>query len=536
MAGLCVYLRRTLLFALGHWLLWLFAGFFEVAPDVSAFYPAPALTMAFIALYGARYLPAVFVSIYLAPFTLDEFINHDLFGLCTELRQTLVYGAAGMLFRRTPFLTLPLRSSRDVAWSLVVQVGASGVSALLAAATFHYLAMFPTSQIPEIALSFWAGDASGTIMLFPFVVRLLINATSCKLRALFPFDEIARHRSFLPLALSSVVVPFVGFGVSAYGMGAQGFGYIIILPVVWFGATRGLYGGCGAALISNITSVLAYQVFDVQNYAAVELQTLFAMSSAIGMIVGAAFDDRSEAQRVAIAREKQLARLSRLAAVGELAASIAHEISTPLQVATTNIQLLGRHRDAASSEDVHDRHTKVERALERIAAIQRRVRDMVSDTQDRFVPIDLRTAVDGALDMLEHDIAADAISVHHRRPAVEYRVVGDMTQLEQLFVNLFKNAFNAMARTTGSRRLMVDYGIASAGWVSVSVSDTGNGVRPEDRDRIFEVLVSDTPGGLGMGLPICKTIVEGMGGNILVESDGQSGSTFKITLPLLEAR
>ena len=308
-----LYLRRSVLYWLAYWALWEFASVFGIAPHVSAFYPGPALTAAFVAVFGPAYLPAVYVGIFCAPFSFDEMASRDLFDVFQVLRQTAIYGGAGWLLRSLPAVRLPLAGTGDVARSIVTFVTASGLSALAAGGLFVLFGVFPTNIVGEVMMSFWAGDASGVIMAFPLIdLALTIHRDQRWGEVFRQWPSKETFLRWLPLILVPMAASIAGFGIAAFETDAERFGYVIILPVVWFGAVRGLYGGSIAALVANMMAVFVYQIVGAETYNPVELQTLFAISAATGLAVGAAFDERKEVEEKAVQQEQTLARMTPL--------------------------------------------------------------------------------------------------------------------------------------------------------------------------------------------------------------------------------
>ena len=535
-----LYLRRSVFYWLTYWTLWEFAGVFGIAPHISAFYPGPALTAAFVAVFGPVYLPAVYVGIFCAPFSLDEMASRDLFDVFQVLRQTAIYGGVGWLLRSLPAVRLPLAGTGDVARSLIALVAASGLSALTADGLFVLFGVFPANNVGEVMMSFWAGDASGVIMAFPLIVLALTIHRDQRWGEVFgKWPSKETFLRWLPLVAVPMAASIAGFGVAAFETGAERFGYVIILPVVWFGAVRGLYGGNVAALVANMTAVFAYQIVGVATYNPVELQTLFAISAATGLAVGAAFDERKEVEEKAVQQEQTLARMSRLATIGELGTTIAHEISTPLQVALINVQLLKKRLDGLPKphyEALSRYQEKVSESMNRIARIHMRLNGFAGANRDEYKAVDPFASVETSLELLDRDIRKSGAKVLALPPTSETLVIGDTAELEQVFINLVKNALRAVEGNEGRERIIkIAERECDERYLCIGVTDNGKGVPPGKQSRIFEGFFSETEGGLGVGLSICKSLLEGMGGNIRVESDGVNGSTFVVKLQKAEA-
>ncbi len=536
-----LYLRRSIFYWLAYWALWEFAGVFGIAPHVSAFYPCSGLTIGFTAVFGPAYLPVAFVGISIGAHSFAEIADKSLFDFCMELRQTIIYGGVGWLLRSLPAVRLPLAGTGDVARSLIALVAASGLSALTAGGLFVLFRVFPANIVGEVMMSFWAGDASGVIMAFPLIVLALTIHRDQRWGEVFgKLPSQATLLRWLPLILVPMAASIAGFGIAAFETGAEHFGYVIILPVVWFGAVRGLYGGSIAALVANMSAVFVYQIVGAETYNPVELQTLFAISAATGLAVGAAFDERKEVEEKAVQQEQTLARMSRLATIGELGTTIAHEISTPLQVALTNAQLLKKRLDGLPKphyEALSRYQEKVSESVDRIARIHMRLSGFGGIKRDEYTAIDPFASIETTLDLLDRDIRKYGAKVLAHPPKAEILVIGDAAELEQVFINLVKNALRATEGNNDRERIIkITEHECDERYLCIGVTDNGKGVPPDKHSRIFEGFFSETEGGLGVGLSICKSLLEGMGGNIRVESDGVNGSTFIVKLQKAEAQ
>jgi signal transduction histidine kinase len=213
-----------------------------------------------------------------------------------------------------------------------------------------------------------------------------------------------------------------------------------------------------------------------------------------------------------------------------MARGIAHEIRTPLTIASSAAQFLTEenlapefHRECA--EKVHSGIRKASTIIENL------LRFAHPTTNTNKTPVDLPSVVNGALSIVENQAKVQNIEVRRRLPPETGRVLGVHGLLEQVFMNLFLNAMNAMPNggtldVSAQRR---------GGDLLVRVTDTGDGISPEDLDRIFDPFYTKAlPGkGTGLGLSICHAIVDQHQGSIAVESRIGKGSAFTVRLPLL---
>ena len=230
---------------------------------------------------------------------------------------------------------------------------------------------------------------------------------------------------------------------------------------------------------------------------------------------------------------QELGDKERLAALGQLAAQLAHEIGTPLGSVSGHLQLALSGRDVPQA--LKDRLQVATRELERVSKIVRDYLDSTRTVAPERVAVDVERVVDEALGIC---IAADArarIDVQKTNDGAAARAETDPGLLRQILVNLITNAVDAVRENGGHIRVT---STARDGGVAIAVADDGVGIAPEDAARIFEPFYT-TKGrgkGTGLGLAICRELATALGGRITVESAPGRGSTFTVTLPRSEKK
>lgn len=239
--------------------------------------------------------------------------------------------------------------------------------------------------------------------------------------------------------------------------------------------------------------------------------------------------DISEQKRA----RSRILRAERLAAVGEMAGYVAHEVNNPIAILSAKARLLLADRRAEMSDKVGQELTKITGLADRVAQIAQTLLSYSRPAGTR-APLDLRGPVRQALALVEQAAHRRGVRIEDRLPAVLPAVCADAGELEQVFLNLFLNALNAMPH---GGRLHVharepDAPVA-ADRVTVVVEDDGTGIAPEVRDRVFEPFFSTRPGGegTGLGLPVCMGIVASHGGDIQIDSEPGRGARVSVTLP-----
>ncbi len=229
-----------------------------------------------------------------------------------------------------------------------------------------------------------------------------------------------------------------------------------------------------------------------------------------------------------IAMENQLKENDRLAALGMLAAGVAHEVNTPITGISSYAQIL--LSETAESDPHYDLLKKVERQTFRAARIVNNLLEFARNRRNEAGPLALRPVLTECLELLTDRFAKRRIEVAWRPPADEVVIVGCEGELQQVFTNLFMNAQDAMAETGGTLTVELE---ADAERARVHVRDTGPGVAPEKLERIFQPFYSTklARGGTGLGLSISAEIVRRHGGALSVASRPGEGACFTVELP-----
>jgi PAS domain S-box-containing protein len=232
--------------------------------------------------------------------------------------------------------------------------------------------------------------------------------------------------------------------------------------------------------------------------------------------------------------QMELARANRVAAMGQLTASIAHEVNHPIAATILNAQTALRwlNRDAPDLEEARQQLAKIVNDGRRAANVVSRIRDLVKKAPSRMEALHINEAITEVIELTRGEAMKNGISVRTQFAESLPAVTGDRTQLQQVILNLILNAVQAMAESgLPLRELQIGIEPNRSDGVLVSIRDSGPGIRPEDLDRLFDPFYTTKPAGMGMGLAICRSIIEGHGGQIWVTSNGQQGAAFNFTLP-----
>lgn len=240
----------------------------------------------------------------------------------------------------------------------------------------------------------------------------------------------------------------------------------------------------------------------------------------------------SELQR----NREELAHVTRVSALGELAASLAHELNQPLTAILSNAQAAQRFLsvEPTNLDEIKDILKDIVEDNSRAGEIIRRMRALVKKEDLAFAALDIVGVVRDVIQLIHSDAILRNVRVSLEASPNLPSVRGDRVQLQQVVLNLLLNAFEAMKDTPAAEReVLVHVETDSTGTVQISVRDRGIGLTSDKADRIFQPFFTTKKDGLGMGLSISRSIVERHGGRLWAENNQDRGATFHVELPVL---
>jgi PAS domain S-box-containing protein len=232
--------------------------------------------------------------------------------------------------------------------------------------------------------------------------------------------------------------------------------------------------------------------------------------------------------------ESDLAHMHRLTMMGELAASLAHEITQPIASARNNARAALNFLDKQPPDlgEVREALHSVVDDADRAGDIIDRIRDHIKKAPPRKCRFDLNKAIDEVIALAESAITTNGVSVRTHLAEVLLPVQGDLVQLQQVVLNLILNAVDAMSTVeAGPRELLISTEQTQTGGVLVSVRDSGPGIDPDHLDRVFEAFYTTKSSGVGMGLSICRSIIDAHGGRLWADMNASRGAVFRFILP-----
>jgi PAS domain S-box-containing protein len=244
--------------------------------------------------------------------------------------------------------------------------------------------------------------------------------------------------------------------------------------------------------------------------------------------------DRKRVERAYAQVQTELAHANRVATMGHLTASIAHEINQPIGAAITyaNAALNWLRPQSPNLAEARCALGHVVEAGIRGGTVIDRIRALSKKAPPRKERVDINEAVLEIVELTRGEMTNNAVSVKLQLAESLPAVQGDRVQVQQVILNLLINAIEAMsAMSEGPRELLISTGESEPGDVLVAVRDSGPGLAPESADRLFESFYTTKPGGLGMGLSICRSIIEAHKGRLWATANIPRGEVFQFTLP-----
>jgi PAS domain S-box-containing protein len=245
-------------------------------------------------------------------------------------------------------------------------------------------------------------------------------------------------------------------------------------------------------------------------------------------------EDAKRAEQALMRMQVELAHVVRVTTMGELAASIAHEVNQPLAAVVTNANASLRWLAAEPPNLVEVRETvnRILRDARRAADVIQRIRTLLKKSVVEPTRQDVNDLVREVLALVKNELFTHRIATRVDLTREAPPVLADRVQLQQVILNLVMNGIEAMNKATDRpRSLLVTSRTLHTGEVAVAVQDNGIGISPAVLDQLFNPFFTTKPGGMGMGLSVCRSIVESYGGRLWAEVNKGPGATFEFALP-----
>jgi PAS domain S-box-containing protein len=245
-------------------------------------------------------------------------------------------------------------------------------------------------------------------------------------------------------------------------------------------------------------------------------------------------EDLRESERRYREAQVELAHFNRVTTMGQLTASIAHEVNQPIAAAVTSADAGLRWLAAQppNLEEVRDAFDSVIKAGSRAGEVIGRIRALIKKVPERKAPLDINETILETIALTRSEMERHYILLQTELGNSLPRISGDRVQLQQVILNLIMNAIEAMSEVSeGSRELLIGTTVNTPDGIIVVVRDSGPGLKPESLDHLFDPFYTTKPAGMGMGLSICRSIIEAHGGRLWAAANIPQGASFHFSLP-----
>jgi two-component system sensor kinase FixL len=246
--------------------------------------------------------------------------------------------------------------------------------------------------------------------------------------------------------------------------------------------------------------------------------------------------ERVAAERAATQAQERLTHVARLSTMGEMAAGLAHEINQPLAAITTYAQACQRLLDKGEGADIADLReslAQISRQALRAGEVIRRLRAFVANREVSREPVGCNRLIEDLVGLARPDLRAHDVQLRLEVEPNLPHVMADAVQLQQVLINLFRNAIDSTLQSGAANRVIRLRAVSSADGVQISVHDHGSGVEPGALPNLFNPFFTTKPHGTGLGLAISRTIVNAHGGKLAYRPEADGGACFYFTLPAL---
>ncbi|MGE0736652.1 MAG: MASE1 domain-containing protein [Alphaproteobacteria bacterium] len=491
--------------------------------------PAAGLSLATLLLIGPAAAPLVFAGALLADIVVRGFPVPSIAVVIGCAVVAVFYCLVAMPLRTRLGPAAKIRSVRDLGLLFAGGVAAASLAAIGFVAPLVLFGHLAPERFVEAALRYWVGDSIGVIAFTPLLLRL----ASARLAQLKRWRRHVAGTDALQAAFLLACLWLV-FGVEATD--EFKFFYLLFLPVAWIALRRGLTGAAWACLAVQIAVIVSSYVDKNDATVFVQLQALMLTLAVTGQLIGIVVEERRAQEAGQRELRDQMAHLARFSSTGEVATGLAHELNQPLTALVNYLRVAKAQLPENATAETLDALDRAEQQAMRAAEVVRRLRAFLRRGEIRLASVLLRDTIDDSIGLVRARAAGAGVQIAAQLAEPALRVTADQIQLTQVLVNLLNNAIDALNDSPRDKR-RIDISARRVGRdkIAVKVADSGPGIAAEQAERIFEPFFTTKDTGMGLGLPISRTLIEAQHGRIeLIAHGAQSGASFELVLP--EAR
>jgi signal transduction histidine kinase len=381
--------------------------------------------------------------------------------------------------------------------------------------------LLPAKDFFAATLRYWIGDVIGVLVVTPF--------------ALFALTR----RRLLPISIETGLqcAAIVGALMIVFGFAEERefqLFYVLFLPIIWMAVRNGTQGVSVGILITQLGVILGVALFPSEREELIAFQALMLVLTVTGLIAGELVTKRRRAESQLRLHHEALARLTRLGSIGELAATVAHEVNQPLMAAGVYIRLVADTvgLGGADASEVAETAKKAAAQIDRAGAVIQRLRALVRLDRINRTSLSFEGIVKQTIELCQPNLDRASVIARYRPLTVLPHVMVDVLQIEQVLLNLMRNSIESISNSENRHgSILIEAKLASNEFVEVRLLDSGPGFSREQIENGFIPLSSTKPEGLGIGLPLCKSIVEAHGGRLWLDQGPYDTSVY-LTLPV----
>lgn len=484
--------------------------------------PGTGLSFALVLMFGRGMIPYLFLAPLLADLVnLQTQLPWGVALLSTALIGGAYAAAAMFLLRPAVRFDLALPSLRDLVLLMLVAVVSAGFVASGYVGVMIVAGQLPVTDLAAATFRYWVGDVIGIVVITPFALIALTR------RRVF---RVSIETALQITAIIAALAIIFGFPQEQQ---FQLF-YVLFLPIVWMAVRAGLEGVCVGILITQLGLIAGVELFRDDSHDLMAFQALMLVLSITGLVAGELVSEgRRTESRLRLHRES-LAQVARLGNLGELAAAVAHEINQPLAAAGTYARIVNDalHESGADPVMVAETATKAAVQIERAAEVVRQLRALVRLDRSARGPCSVERIVKETIALCQPALDRSHIVVQWNVDTKLPPVIVDMLQIGQTLLNLMRNSIEAITESKHRNGVIsIEAALDDRNRVEIRVADNGPGFPSDFMDNPFLPLASQKAEGLGIGLPLCRSIVEAHGGRLWLDRNAR-GAAVHFTLPV----
>ncbi|MBS0252487.1 MAG: MASE1 domain-containing protein [Proteobacteria bacterium] len=480
--------------------------------DIVPWSPEIGLTFAAYLMFGTRFWPYLLLAVAAS----NVILRRDL-PLFAQLLSPIIVGggyaiALKWVQRSRWQFDIRLGTLRDV---LLLEATAIVSSALVATASVMLLyasGVLTAPAVPYNIFRYAVGDLIGVSIITPFI--LIVAGTG-------GIEKPNLETCFQGLAIAAALIFAFGFSTLPHFRLFN----VMFFPIIWIALRHGLKGATYALVVTEVGLIIALLISGPQLAGVTTYQSLMLVLAFTGLAIGGLVTDRRRFEQDLRLNQDSVSQIFRLGSAGEVTTAIAHEINQPLTAISNYTQLVQEYlmTGEGNREIAIEAASKVASQVDRTAAVVRNLRDFIRLGRRQIGEQSPHLLIREALDLLEPNLQRTGASVKVAIARDIRNAAVDRLQIEQVLMNIISNAIDAMSENYPSkdRLISISANNIDGNRIEIQVQDSGPGFPPGFNLRKSGIRSSSKKDGLGVGLSLSQTIVEGHGGELILKNEGE---------------